>query len=415
MRLTDAAIARLRPAEREYTVWDTRTPGLGVRVRPSGGVSFVLLHKTDGRSRRTSLGAVAARSVDAVRRACHAAIAGGAPDGAARPEAPLFRDFVAGPWTDAHFPKYKPSTRKQARAALTNQLLPAFGATPLDRITRAQVLEWFDAYSETAPGGANHTARLLRQVLNFAVTCGHIATNPARAIEPNRRSPLTRFLSREEVRRLHRALDRHAERSASARQQADIIRLLLLTGCRKNEILALRWAEVHADTLALADSKTGPRKVPLNAKAQAVIARQPRGGSPFVFPSPRDSARPRTTDLPLWDTVRREAGIEDVRLHTLRHTVASHAVMNGVPVPVVSRLLGHTNAQMTLRYAHLADRDIEAAAERIGAGLARLMAFGSCRAPGHNRNDGARAASARRRRCRAASGRAARDGAARRR
>ena len=375
MRLTDAGIARLRPDAREYTVWDTRTPGLGVRVRPSGGRSFVFLHKTDGRSRRTSLGAAAARSVDAVRRECHAAIAEGAPDAATRPEAPLLRDFVAGPWTDAHFPKYKPSTRKHARAALSNQLLPAFGATPLDRITRAQVLEWFDAYSETAPGGANRTVQLLCQVLNFAVACGHLPTNPARAIEPNRRTALTRFLSREEVQRLHRALDRNAPRSTSARAQADIIRLLLLTGCRKNEILALRWAEVHADALALADSKTGPRKVPLNAKAQAVLARQPRGESPFVFPSPRDIARPRTSGLSLWDTVRREAGIEDVRLHTLRHTVASHAVMNGVPVPVVSRLLGHASAQMTLRYAHLADRDIEHAAERVGAGLARVMAL----------------------------------------
>ena len=375
MRLTDAAIARLRPREREYTVWDTRTPGLGVRVRPSGGRSFVFLHRSDGRSRRTSLGAVAARSVDAVRRECHAAIAEGAPDGATQSEVPLFRDFVAGPWTDAHFPKYKPSTRKQTRAALSNQLLPAFGSTPLDRITRAHVLDWFDAYSRTAPGGANRTLQFLRQILNFAVACGHIATNPARAIEPNRRALLTRFLAREEVERLHRALDRHAPRSASARQQADIIRLLLLTGCRKNEILALRWAEVHADTLALADSKTGPRKVPLNAKARRILAGQPRGESLFVFPSPRDITRPRTSDLSLWDTVRREAGIEDVRLHTLRHTVASHAVMNGVPVPVVSRLLGHAHAQMTLRYAHLADRDAEAAAERVGAGLARVMAL----------------------------------------
>ena len=375
MRLTDAAIARLRPDEREFTVWDTRTPGLGVRVRPSGSKSFVLLHKSQGRSRRTSLGAVAARSVDAVRRECHSAIAEGAPDRATKPEAPLFRDFVAGPWADAHFPKYKPSTRKKARYALSNQLLPAFGATPLDRITRAQVLDWFDIYSRTAPGGANRTVELLRQILNFAVACGHITTNPARAIEPNRRTPLTRFLSREEVKRLHRALDRNAPRSASARQQADIIRLLLLTGCRRNEILALRWAEVHADALALADSKTGPRKVPLNAKARHLLARQPRGESPFVFPSPRDRSRPRTTNLSLWDTVRREAGIQDVRLHTLRHTVASHAVMNGVPVPVVSRLLGHANAQMTLRYAHLADRDIEAAAERVGAELARVMAL----------------------------------------
>ena len=73
--------------------------------------------------------------------------------------------------------------------------------------------------------------------------------------------------------------------------------------------------------------------------------------------------------------MRGEAGIEDVRLHDLRHSVASHAVMHGVPVPVVSRLLGHTNPQMTLRYAHLSNRDIEAAAERIGAALARVMAL----------------------------------------
>ena len=284
MRLTDAAIARLRPREREYTVWDTRTPGLGVRVRPSGGRSFVFLHRSDGRSRRTSLGAVAARSVDAVRRECHAAIAEGAPDGAMKPEMPLFRDFVAGPWADAHFPKYKPSTRKQARAALTNQLLPAFGSTPLDRITRAQVLKWFDAYSRTAPGGANRTVQLLRQVLNFAIACGHITTNPARAIEPNRRAPLTRFLSREEVHRLHRALERHAERSASARQQADIIRLLLLTGCRKNEILALRWSEVHADTLASPTRRPDRARCRSTRRPGAFLRNNPGGRVPSSSP-----------------------------------------------------------------------------------------------------------------------------------
>lgn len=91
-----------------------------------------------------------------------------------------------------------------------------------------------------------------------------------------------------------------------------------------------------------------------------------KGGSDFVFPSPRDPARPRTGDLQLWYRVRREAGIEDCRLHDLRHTLASQAVISGVPVPVVSRLLGHSNVRMTLRYAHLGDREVEAAAERVG-------------------------------------------------
>ena len=174
---------------------------------------------------------------------------------------------------------------------------------------------------------------------------------------------------------LHRALDEHSREGPGAHQQVDIIRLLLLTGCRKSEILKLRWSEVDGDTLSLADSKTGPRTVPLSAQARRIIERQPRGQSDFVFPSPRNLSRPRVRDLPLWYSVRREANIEDVRLHDLRHNLASHAVMNDVPVPVVSRLLGHSSVRMTLRYAHLADKDIGATAERIGASMARAMAL----------------------------------------
>ena len=145
------------------------------------------------------------------------------------------------------------------------------------------------------------------------------------------------------------------------------------TGCRRSEIVQLRRSEVHEEYLVLADSKAGPRRVPLNSQARRILERQTRDGSPFVFPSPLDPSRPRSPDLRLWYRVRREAGIEDVRLHDLCHTHASHAVMNGVPVPVVARLLGHSNVRMTLRYAHLGDRDIEAAAERVGQSIATIM------------------------------------------
>ena len=238
--------------------------------------------------------------------------------------------------------------------------------------------------------------------MNFAVACGYIEKNPTQGIRPNRRPRLTRFLSREEIGRLHRVgaagareltsddgrsspvtrpvLGRPAPRrpldaqtGENNRQQADIIRLLLLTGCRKGEILRLRWSEVHRDTLFLADSKTGARKVPLNSQARSILERQPRDASSLVFPSPRNPDRPYSDNLALWYRVRRKAGIEDVRLHDLRHTHASHAVMNGVPVPVVSRMLGHSNVRMTLRYAHLGDREIEAAAERIGRSVAAIM------------------------------------------
>ncbi len=374
MKLTDAAIARLRPREREYTIWDSRAVGLGVRVRPSGGQSWILLLDAGGRSKRVSLGPVALKSVAEARRECRVRQAQAEPKAAAKPahEVPLFRDFVAGAWKEAHFDGYKPSSRRGISALLNGRLLPAFGSRPIDRITQAQVRKWFDAFSRTAPGNANHALATLRQIMNFAIACGHIGVNPARGLKMNRRPALTRFLSREEVARLHNVLDRQVRKGG--RQQADMIRLLLLTGCRRGEIVNLRWSEVRADTLELEDSKTGPRRVPLSAAARHILERQPRDPSPFVFPSPVCPDRPRSPELPLWNRVRREAGIEDVRLHDLRHTVASHAVMNGVPVPVVSRLLGHSNTRMTLRYAHLADRDIEAAAERIGDALARVMA-----------------------------------------
>ena len=373
MKLTDTAVARLRPREREYAVWDSRVPGLGVRVRPTGGRSWVVLLGAGGRTKRVSLGPVSAKSAAEARREALRRQADPEPEKTAGPAnlVPLFRDFVAGPWKDAHFTRYKPSSRQTASCYLKRQLLPAFGSKPLDRIAPGHVRQWFDRYSRTAPGGANRALNILRQIMNFAAACSHVESNPTQRIPPNRRPALTRFLSRDEVRRLHEVLDRQTR--GRDRQQADIIRLLLLTGCRRGEIAGLRWSEVRGGMLALADSKTGPRTVPLNTQARAVLDRQPRGEGPFVFPSPLDSTRSRYPDLRFWYRIRREAGIGDVRLHDLRHTMASHAVMNGVPVPVVSRLLGHSNVRMTLRYAHLTDRETEAAAERVGQAMAQIM------------------------------------------
>ena len=254
-RLTDAKIAALRPREREYTVWDERVSGLGVRVRPSGHRSYVFLR--DGR--RASLGPAALKAVDEARREC---LEGVAP----AETAPSFEDFVANQWRAACYRHYKPSTQRMVDFVLNGRLLPTFGSTPLDRITAAEVGRWFDRYSRTAPGGANRTLDLFRQMMNHAIMRGH--RNPAQGIKRNRRPRLSRFLSREELRRLHAELDGCGRGTASRRQQADIVRLLLATGCRKGEIAGLQWREVDEAALNLADGKTGPRKVFLNAQAR---------------------------------------------------------------------------------------------------------------------------------------------------
>ena len=373
-RLTDATIARLTPAAREYTVWDTRHAGLGVRVRPSGHRSFVYWRKGEDGARRITLGSAALTSVEEARSQCLAIETGAQSGGLERGAVPTFGDFVAGPGR-ACFDRGKPSTRKVAARVVSVRLLPTFGSLRLDRITRAAVTRWFDECSRTTPGAANRALSLFCRILNHAILCGHLQTNPARGVKWNARPKLTRFLSREEVYRLHRLLDRHAGARPSRARQADVIRLLLLTGCRKGEILTLRWQDADGDTLNLIDAKTGPRRVFLNEPARAILERQPRSASAYVFPATSNPGRPLSHHLPLWRSVRVEAGIEDVRLHDLRHTFASHAVLQGIPLPVVSRLLGHKRPSMTLRYAHVGDRETEteAAAERIGAAIEHAL------------------------------------------
>lgn len=257
IRLTDAGIACLRPREREYTVRDKSVPGLGVRVRPSGGKSYVLLRKEAGLHRRFTLGPTMLKSIAEVRRDLQEARPSGKSARKTRRQrpVPILRDFVAGAWKETHFDRYKPSTQKGVRFQLERRILPAFGSKRLDRISPTAVRRWFDRKSRTAPGSANHGLGRLRQIMNFAVACGHVKADPTRGIRLNRGAKLSRFLSREEIARLHRVLDEHALKGQQ--QQTDIIRLLLLTGCRKGEILNLRWSEVDGDTLLFTDAKTG--------------------------------------------------------------------------------------------------------------------------------------------------------------
>ena len=172
-RLTDAAIARLRPRAREYAVWDARVPGLGVRVRPTGGMTWVMLEDTEGRTRRVSLGPVSTMTVDEARRECH--------ERKARPEterparltraAPTFREFVEGEWKGAHFERCKPTTRKGYSWMLDVRLLPAFGEKRLDRITSAEV--GAGSTISAAPRRATPTSR--------SCSCVRSSTSPSPA------------------------------------------------------------------------------------------------------------------------------------------------------------------------------------------------------------------------------------------
>ena len=269
-RLSDAFVRNLKRDSREYTLRDTLVPSLGVRVHPSGGRSFV---HVDG-GKRESLGSVALKTVKEARRDSLTLLTTSTNN---KVSVPPFRDFAAGAWRDSWIHRCKPSTIRQRDRYLETRLLPTFGLQRLDRITPSLVHRWFDDFSRSAPGNANHCLKILRHILNHAVACNYIISNPARSVRPNPRKKLTRFLSRRELYRLHEVLDRHeclARTTSSQRQQIDILRLLLLTGCRKNEIIRLRKQEVAGNNLRLPDSKTGPRTVFLNAAARSIIDRR---------------------------------------------------------------------------------------------------------------------------------------------
>lgn len=228
MRLSDRAVARLGRAAREYAIWDTRIPGLGVRVRPAGHWSFVLLDNRNGSSKRRTLGSVTRMTVDEARSRCLAALSGDMDlrnDGPPAP-VPLFGDFVADVWRPECFDRFKPSTQRRSDRALANQLLPTFGDMPLDRIGRKEVTKWFDRYSKRAPGGANRVLDTLHQILSHAKVHGHLGTNPASRLRRNPQRRFNRFLSRDEAHRLLAELDRLVAERPERSAQADIIRLL---------------------------------------------------------------------------------------------------------------------------------------------------------------------------------------------
>ncbi len=196
-------------------------------------------------------------------------------------------------------------------------------------------------------------------------------TNPCLGIAKNPRKKLARFLDTDELARLGRALDDHEARWPEA---VAAIRLLALTGCRRSEVLNLRWRDIGGDALNLADSKTGPRVVPLGKAARAHIEALPGPRDPDVFLFPSHANGKGYYPLrDCWRTVCGDAKLGRLRLHDLRHTAASQAVMSGENLPLIGRLLGHRRHRTTAAYAHLADAHLVEAAVKVGSLIAGAM------------------------------------------
>lgn len=365
--LTEVICSSAAPEQREYVIRDARQRCLSLRVRPSGTKTWIVRNRsTDGQT-RVSIGQYPEINLKAARTAASAVLSGRFTP---VPASLRFAEFCAE-HEARHAVGLKPSGLRSYRSYVRNQLIPAFGLLPLGRITRADVIRWFERYSATSPGGANRALGILGQMLASAQHWNRMPSdwaNPVSGVRYNRRRTRGTFLSKPQMARLGTALTFRSKSECLATQ---VLAALALTGCRAGEMLNLTWGEVLPDRLRLRDSKTGARDVPLGTTARRFFAahrkaRLSASNTALVFPFPGLDGYERIRTV--WKAVRRDAQLPTaLRIHDLRHSFASHAIMSGETLFTVSRLLGHRRVQTTARYAHLADDTMLKSAEHIGS------------------------------------------------
>ena len=361
-------IAAARPREKKYDLWDDAISGLGVCIYPSGVRSFFLRRQLPGgRVRRVTLGSADRMSVPQARQEARRTLPtlldlpekGCGPRYPGRPMAEFADEFL-----ERHARHWKPRTLEANRRVMRDRIVPAFGHLTVDAITVEHVRDWFASMADR-PGTANRSMPVLSVMMRMAELWGYRLhnTNPCKNTRRYRTEPKERFLTGGEMARLNAVLARD---EFWCPQAVAVIRLLLLTGCRAGEIVGLQWDWIKGRRILLPDSKSGPRTVWLSGAARAVIDAIPSYGNdcPFVFPG-RPPVKPTAAVPYQWDRIRREVGLFDVRLHDLRHSWASVAAMNGVDMATIARLLGHALVETTERYAHLSDRSVADAADRV--------------------------------------------------
>ena len=368
-RLTQRRVDSLKPRDSAYDIRDQELKGFGVRVLPSGAKRYFFHSQHRGRRVWKIVGQVGSIGVDEAReraRTMLASIRNSTDEQAAAPQDTAFK-IVADEVFRRYARNWKPSTLKVNRNYYSNHILPWFEERPIAGITAHDVKRWFASLRNT-PVSADRSAPILSVIMRQAEVYGYRpeGTNPCTGIRRYRRQGRERFLSIAEIRRLGEVLARH---EASHPQATAIIRLLLFTGCRKGEILSLKWRFYREGKLFLPDSKTGPRTVWLSSAARTILDGLPRKTT-WVFPSPRTEGFLSAAAInPVWKRIRGEADLCDVRLHDLRHSYARIALAQGETVLTIGRLLGHRDPATTLKYTHLSDSTVREAADTIGAAL----------------------------------------------
>jgi integrase len=401
-KLTKRTVDTEQPETSEKFIWDDELPGFGLRVFPSGRKSYVVQYKVGGRggrTRRISLGSHEKLTPEEARKRAKklfAAVADGGDPATDRAEVKralsvtdLAKLYLAE--APAEKPNKKASSWATDRSNIERHIEPLLGRRFVTALTQADIAKFqadvaagrSKADIKTRPrgraiveGGRGTAARclaVLGAMLQFAVGRKFITENPAKGVPLLKGQNKERFLSEAEVATLAEAVSGMEAEGRLGPTAAAAVRLLMLTGCRKTEILSLKWdwVDFERGCLRLPDSKTGAKVVPLAAAAMEVLSELPRT-SAYVLPAARGGSHYSGLQKD-WERVRARAGLPGLRLHDLRHSFASFAVADGNTLFMVGKVLGHKQARTTEVYAHLADDPLRAVADRTAARIAAAM------------------------------------------
>ena len=378
-RLTKRTVEAAEVRAAEYMLWDGELPGFGVRIMPSGRRSYLVQYRTGRRSRRVTLGPHGVLTLDQARGMAIEALAevrsGGDPAGERKERrSALTVQELANRFDAEHIQVHlKESTAGEYRRNLRRFILPVLGRHKVLEVTRADVAR-FHHDLRHIPYQANRNLEIISKMFNLAEMWGlrPDGSNPRKHLRKYPEQKRERFLSPSELRRLGEVLDTMEAERVELPSAIVAVRLLLLSGCRLNEVMKLCWEHVDLaeGLLRLPDSKTGAKTVQLGEAAVAVlrsIERQPFNRHVIYGTLP---GKPLADLQPFWQRIRARAGLKDVRIHDLRHTYASVAVAAGQGLPMIGKLLGHSQVQTTARYAHLAGDPVRAAANDVSGVIA---------------------------------------------
>ena len=394
-------------------IWDDELNGFGLRIRKSGARTYVAVYRAAGRKRWFTIGTPGAPWTPEQARQKAAEILFDATSGAdpqaeksiGRMKSPTVNSLI-----DAYLaqgPADKPNKRVtswvQDRSTLVRHVRPLIGTRQADDLKNADIARM---QADIAAGKTKDTIKTKRRGLArvvggkataartviiaqamfaWGVSRGYVAANPAKGVKRYKVESRERFLNETEMVLIWRAIDVLVTQCRMPSSHGTIFRLLALTGARKTEITALRWAEVDFArgriVLASERSKTGAKQIPLgdialdelNALRERAAANGCDGPQDFVFPALRGEVGPTIDVQSSWEKVRYDAELPDVRIHDLRHTFASLAVADGASLFLVGRVLGHTQPSTTARYAHVGDSPVRQVANLVGDKIAASL------------------------------------------